>query len=228
MDSFVIKFKHLWNAGHDATLKVETHAGEAFVTLQVGLGRPPPPPYHPVPQHHPRHHIGPARQRRRDRRAAARDQHGAVAEEEAVVAGKAATDQSNKNFAPIVADNSDANAEQAVNEVIGNVSLEAEEAAVLPPPARVHAEQAEPLDITTAEEVVDRENVSGAAAEAVTHFKCDICDKTFNSVRALGTHKGRIHKATGSPIPQLDGESELLENCVTYTLECRSFLHCAD
>ena len=80
------------------------------------------------------------------------------------------------------------------------------------------------VDVTeevTAEEVVDRENVSGAnemaAAEAVTHFKCDLCDKTFNSVRALRAHQGRTHKATGSPIPQLDGESELLENCVTYT-----------
>ena len=138
MDSFVIKFKHLWNAGHDATLKVETHAGEAFVTLQVGLGRPPPPPYHPVPQHHPRHHIGPARQRRRERRAAVRAQHGAVAEERTVVAGEAATNQNNKNFAPIVADNSDA--EQAVNEVIDNGSLEAEEAALLPPPACVQPE----------------------------------------------------------------------------------------
>jgi hypothetical protein len=46
LDSFVFKLKNLWRNGQDATLSVKTKAGEAWVELQVGLGRsldlPPP------------------------------------------------------------------------------------------------------------------------------------------------------------------------------------------
>ena len=46
LDSFVFKLKNLWRNGQEATLNVKTKAGEAWVELQVGLGRPldlPPP-----------------------------------------------------------------------------------------------------------------------------------------------------------------------------------------
>ena len=73
LDSFVCKFKFLWHAGYDATLKVETKAGKACVTLQAGLGSSPfpfPPPQH-IPHHVPRR-SGPAQRRRRERRESAR------------------------------------------------------------------------------------------------------------------------------------------------------------
>ena len=67
LDKFVRKFVSLWQAGWDANLHVETTAGNAFVSLKVGLGQA-------------KHHVNidgcrggsPSRQRRRERRAAAR------------------------------------------------------------------------------------------------------------------------------------------------------------
>ena len=41
LNSFVGKFVSLWKAGLDANLLVTTHAGEAKLTLEVGLGRAP-------------------------------------------------------------------------------------------------------------------------------------------------------------------------------------------
>ena len=74
LDKFIVKLKHLWKSGHDARFNVETHAGQAWVSLHVKLGN--------VQDHHPQHHQeqphhhrrrdGPSRQRRRARRAAAR------------------------------------------------------------------------------------------------------------------------------------------------------------
>ena len=48
LDSFVRKFKSLWQSGCKAKLYVETEAGNAFVNLQVGLGQAPPGQHHPV------------------------------------------------------------------------------------------------------------------------------------------------------------------------------------
>ena len=89
----------------------------------------------------------------------------------------------------------------------------------------------------TIEEIVVNERAAAAeAANDVTDFNCDICDSKFKNLRGLRAHKGRLHKATGSPITQLDGEddtdcdtSEKCLNCtfvsdfrredVEYTLE---------
>ena len=79
-DSFVNKFRNLWKACHTVSLKVETHAGEAWFELDVGLGVP-----HPVQGQH--QHHGNARQRRREKRAAAR-----AAENENKVVENTATD----------------------------------------------------------------------------------------------------------------------------------------
>ena len=70
LDSFVTNCKCLRYSGLDANLKIETNAGKAWVTLQVGLGHPLPPPYH-FP-HHPRRHNGPSQQCRLEKREAAR------------------------------------------------------------------------------------------------------------------------------------------------------------
>ena len=40
MDSFVMKFKSLWNAGRNATLNLETIAGKVKVSLSVELDNP--------------------------------------------------------------------------------------------------------------------------------------------------------------------------------------------
>ena len=72
----------------------------------------------------------------------------------------------------------------------------------------------------TAEEVVKlgKEISAAEAASESCDFSCDKCDNNFRSVRALRIHEGRLHKAnTGSRIPQLDGEYETLEECISYT-----------
>ena len=38
IDSFLLKFSSLWKAGRDACLQIETHAGQACITLRLGLG----------------------------------------------------------------------------------------------------------------------------------------------------------------------------------------------
>ena len=62
----LVKFCHEWQAGPDAHLVIECHAGKAWITLHQPLGYPSPPA-----QHHPRS-PGPSRLRRRARRAEAR------------------------------------------------------------------------------------------------------------------------------------------------------------
>ena len=69
VDSFIVKFKTLWKAGRNASLKISVNAGKAAVTLHVreldGL------PLVPV-HHQPRlSRNGPSQKRRRERRAAA-------------------------------------------------------------------------------------------------------------------------------------------------------------
>ena len=70
LDSFVQKFHQLWNAGLNAHLNLDAHAGNAWVSLHLQLGHAPGPLHHhqPVPTFVP----GGARIRRREKRAAAR------------------------------------------------------------------------------------------------------------------------------------------------------------
>ena len=167
IDSFVTKFKYLWNSGLDATLRVETNDGKAWVTLQAGLGQLPPPPYFPPPYHLPAYHRnGPARQRRCERRAAERK----------------------------------ANAEE---------THPAEEAGET---EEVQTEDTNDLEI-------DTEN-----------FSCELCESIFKSLKGLRAHIGRKHKASDSPIPQVDGvtldneltwnfSSEFADDDVEYTIK---------
>ena len=68
----------LWKSSNKARLCVETEAGNAFVSLHVGLGQACPPQAHPGAGNH--RGGGPARQRRREKRANAR-QEAAMAEQ---------------------------------------------------------------------------------------------------------------------------------------------------
>ena len=89
IESFVSKFKYLWHAGFDATLKVDTNAGQAWVSLQAGLGHPFPPLHLPQHGHHVQRRCGPAQQHRQEKREAARrvadnEENNAVVEDPAV------------------------------------------------------------------------------------------------------------------------------------------------
>ena len=44
-----------------------------------------------------------------------------------------------------------------------------------------------------------------------TYFKCDQCDSVFENEKGLACHKGKKHKVTSSPIPQVDGQLEEIE-----------------
>ena len=67
LNSFITKFVDLWQSGFDASLEVKAHAGEARISLQVGLGQAP-----PSSQNKPPKQPGPSRLRRREKRAEAR------------------------------------------------------------------------------------------------------------------------------------------------------------
>ena len=60
--SFLRKFESLWKSGYHAKLYVETEASNAFVHLQVSLGKAQLHPHEPVGA---RRCGGPARQKRR-------------------------------------------------------------------------------------------------------------------------------------------------------------------
>ena len=170
----------MWHAGYDATLKVETNAGKACVTLQAGLGSSPfpfPPPQH-IPHHVPRR-SGPAQRRRRERREADRR----AASENNLNANPGAT-QAEEAEAP-------AASEQVAEEVADN-SINDDEATV---------------------EEVEQNVIEKAAINPRGDFECEPCDRSFKNIRALRAHEGRSHKEnTGSPITQLDGQSEKVED----------------
>ena len=83
LDSFILKFKSLWYSGISAHLDVDTHAGQAWVGLRVGLGHGHPPAVQPHVQ---RKKESPSRHRRRARRAEARQLGAVVAGTEGVTA----------------------------------------------------------------------------------------------------------------------------------------------
>ena len=62
INSFVGKFLHLWNTGRNASLNIESQAGDTAVTLRLDLCKP-------VHQPHHSHGLTNARDRRRQRRA---------------------------------------------------------------------------------------------------------------------------------------------------------------
>ena len=180
IDFFITKFKYLWHSGLDATLKVETNAGKAWVTLQVGLGQPPLPPYYPPPyrDYYPVHHRnGPARQRRRKRRDAARRAAGEephpAREASEILANNAQTVEvpahTNRAEEVLFHNNENASVEEAED---NNDAVKANE-----------------INVTA----IDK------------NFVCELCDNKFQSLKGLRTHEGKKHRASNSPIPQLDG-----------------------
>jgi hypothetical protein len=69
----LLQFYSLWQAGNDARLNLECHAGKAQIHLQLHLHLQPQPHHHPPPPpQQPRLHLGPSQLRRRARRELAR------------------------------------------------------------------------------------------------------------------------------------------------------------
>ena len=85
LNQFIRKFVSLWESGCEASLHVESKAGQAYVNLKVGLGQA----QTHVPwksEHGGRHRGGgPAQQRRRERREAERQTRVTAEEAEAAV-----------------------------------------------------------------------------------------------------------------------------------------------
>ena len=77
--SFVGKFVSLWQNGIEASLHVDSKAGEATVSLQVGLGHA-----QPLQEQQPLPKSRPSRLRRRQRRAEARKTAEEVAKSDAI------------------------------------------------------------------------------------------------------------------------------------------------
>ena len=46
LETFIDKFKYLWQSGQNATLNVNTRAGQACIRLEVQLGQAPGPLHH--------------------------------------------------------------------------------------------------------------------------------------------------------------------------------------
>jgi hypothetical protein len=99
LGTFVQKFRRLWKSGLDAHLDIDTHAGQAWVSLRVRLGQAPGPlqPHPQFPPHLKRTRDGPSRQRRRARRAAeqavkagSEEAHSSEVEAEEAVQGRIA------------------------------------------------------------------------------------------------------------------------------------------
>ena len=83
IDSFIYKFKYLWETGRNASLNLEAKDGKTIVSLSVEFEDPPNDDLPEGWNHSPGSRHGPAQQRRRVKRAAAR---------EAAVAAKATTE----------------------------------------------------------------------------------------------------------------------------------------
>ena len=83
LDKFVRKFVSLWQSGCEASLHVESKAGNAFVSLQLGLGQA-------QPHLAKGQHVGgcrggsPSKQRRKERREAERQERARAEEADAV------------------------------------------------------------------------------------------------------------------------------------------------
>ena len=151
-------------------------------------------PHHPPQQNHA---PSPARVRRSQRRAGER-QAAAEADQEqhrAVVEAEQAK-------AVQQADHERADAEQATQQA----EQANKDANITPRPPT-----------TLAAEV----KVGATAAEAVKDYPCDLCEKTFGTLKGLRAHTGKLHKASSSsPIPQIDGCNDAM-NEPNYCKVCK-------
>ena len=120
IDSFILKFRQLWGAGLDAHLDLETHAGNAWVSLKLNLGQN---RSNPVGSEFQKR-CSPSRAKRRERRSASfkcnEDKIIAQKEDEVIevverkIADSVVTDLANMTE-EVIARNSDAKEGASVN-----------------------------------------------------------------------------------------------------------------
>ena len=129
LDSFIFKFKQLWYSGLDAHLDVDTHAGQAWVGLRVGLGHAPGSLLHHQPPQdisHTAKKESPSRQRRRARRAAFRKLQAEKAPNESEIVAEDATSNpvdklpENLDVENVQVDDAHSNVEEALNRVLSD------------------------------------------------------------------------------------------------------------
>ena len=121
LDSFITKFKGLWNSGLDAHLELNTHAGQAWVNLRVRLGHAPGPmqPHFP---HEKKSRNGPARQRRRTKRAAEKAAKTEEVEHGAEEATSSTTEVTVDDTVELIPSNDDIT--EKVMEKVTNIEME--------------------------------------------------------------------------------------------------------
>ena len=138
IDTFVSKFRNLWQAGRKASLTLESDAGKAWVSLYLDLGALPLSLDQPQHQQSSRRN-GPSQRRRRERRAVARQV--VVVAEKAVDSAEKADDNSIEKMS------ADAEKAEAATNVIGNSENEvAEEASTNKLVIELPKEQDMPVD----------------------------------------------------------------------------------
>ena len=177
LESFVGKFRQLWNAGFTAHLDLDTHAGNAWVGLRVQLG-------HDIHGHGPLHNrrsspkVSPSRLRRRARRLAARNAEKNVNEAtEEVVSHSEAVIESTENTVE--------------TEIVENTIILENEV------EKVVAENV----IKAKENETENNQDENEAEKAEVLFKCFICDFHSTWENGLKIHLSRKH----SKLEQVDG-----------------------
>ena len=164
LDTFIAQFKQLWQAGLDAHLAVDAHAGKAWVHLHVQLGQAPGPLHQVQPQFptHRRNRNGPSRQRRRARRAAARSEQIEETEEVETVENNIRAEEASNKF---------------VNESDNPVATEALK---------------DPVEAAVAGEAIAAGDVSSEVE--VTDFECCFCDLDCLNEESLEDHWHEMHR----------------------------------
>jgi hypothetical protein len=191
--SFMTKFKDLWLAGHNASLLFETQAGEASATLRVALGAHPRKLHHPQQSPQETRHVTPSQQRRLERREFERR--------------RAAEEAANTEVAEETTDHVAAEATDPVAEKVAHATILTAGQAV----SGNTNDDKLTLNSTPTEEVVDVSKLKTAEKSEPDDFACDLCERTFDSLKGLRTHTGRQNKVSSSPIPQVDGLTDIHE-----------------
>ena len=208
LDTFIYKFKNLWQSGYDAHLSAEAHAGKAWVRLGVQLGQAPGPLHdeHQVPGNARRARDSPSRQRRRARRTAARDADNAQKVGAEKVQNEEAENTQNLEAEKVI----DVNAEEVdadVSENIENVGIE--------DAIDVDAEEANIVDYVeeTAEDAVIE------VTEVVNNTTVDPNEKVGNVVVTIVGIKDEIEKGTNESAKEEEKHEKQIGPSVTEVVD---------
>ena len=106
------------------------------------------------------------------------------------------------------------NAEQVTDIEVEDASIEVDDSAV---------EATVPKGVAP-KTTIDTTNDDTNPTTAEEAHPCEVCERTFATLKGLRAHKGKQHKVTSSPIPQIDGSSDFLHE-PTYCKICEECHH---